>query len=72
MKKYFKPMTKVVKVEENETVLAGSGSGPDSAGYRISGSGSDETGGISKMTSGEVGGGSAFAKPFSPSFDDAE
>ena len=69
MKKYFKPMMKVVKIEEKETVLAGSG---DGAGFQISGQGPDITGGISDKTKDEVGDGSAFAKSFSPSFDDAE
>jgi len=68
MKKYFKPMTKVVKVEEKETVLAGSGN----LGFQISGQGPDDRGGIRETTAGEVGDGSAFAKPFSPSFDDEE
>lgn len=72
MKKYFKPMTKVVKVEEKETVLAGSGSGPDSAGFRISGLGSDEKSSIKQETPAEVEDGLDFAKSFSPSFDDAE
>lgn len=70
MKKYFKPMTKVVKVEEKETVLAGSGS--DSVGMQISGQGPDDRGGIRETTSDDVHGGADFAKPFSPSFDDAE
>ncbi len=69
MKKYFKPMTKVVKVEEKETVLTGSG---DGVGVQISDQGSDSKSGISEKTSGEVGDGAYFAKPFSPSFDDAE
>ena len=69
MKKYFKPMTKVVKVEEKETVLAGSG---DGVGFQISDHGSDSRGGISDKSSDDVHGGAAFAKPFSPSFDDAE
>ena len=54
-----------------ETVLAGSG-GSDSYGIQISGSHSNEKSGIRETTSGEVGDGSAFAKSFSPSFDDAE
>ena len=69
MKKYFKPMMKVVKIEEKETVLAGSG---DGVGVQISDQGSDNRGGIRETTSDGVGDGSAFAKSFSPSFDDAE
>jgi len=62
-------MTKVVKVEEKETVLAGSG---DGVGVQISDQGSNSRSGIRETTPDEVSGGAAFAKPFSPSFDDAE
>lgn len=67
MKKYFKPMMKVVKIEEKETVLAGS---DNSVGVRITGSDSDNRSGIRETTPDEVGDGLGFAK--SSSFDDAE
>lgn len=67
MKKYFKPMMKVVKIEEKETVLAGS---VDGVGVQISDQRSDSRSGIREGTSEEVNNGLGFAK--SSSFDDAE
>ena len=69
MKKYFKPMMKVVKVEEKETVLTGS---VDGVGVQISDKdkGTDSRSGIRGATSEEVNNGLGFAK--SSSFDDEE
>lgn len=55
MKEFSRPVAEVVELGDG-VFTAGS----DSYGYRISGSGSDERGGIRDVTSDEVGDGAAF------------
>lgn len=55
MKEFSRPEAEVVELGDG-VFTAGS----SDVGYRISGDGTDETGGIREVTSGEVGDGAAF------------